>query len=297
MQLRIEHHVAARDRILADAVAGEIERAALAGRAALGRAVLRVDRAHARRKPGRADRHAVADRDRAGQHGAGHDRAGAGKRERAIDREAEAAVAPRALPMLARGREQALAQRVDALAGDGRDRQDLGAGEAGAGAARARSRPRPRRAASGVDEIGLGQRDDAALDAEQVDDREMLARLRHDAVVGGDHQQHEIDAGRAGQHVVHELLVPRHVDEAEHRAVRRRQVGEAEIDRDAARLLLLQAVGIDAGERAHQRGLAVVDVAGGADDHGMAPPRSSAGKVRQRSRRSSSRQRRSSTSA
>ena len=46
-----------------------------------------------------------------------------------------------------------------------------------------------------------------------------------------------------------------------------RQIGEAEIDRDAARLLLLQAVGIDAGQRAHERGLAVVDMAGGADDH------------------------------
>ena len=32
----------------------------------------------------------------------------------------------------------------------------------------------------------------------------------------------------------------------------------------------VQAVGIDAGQRAHQRGLAVIDVAGGADDHGAA---------------------------
>ncbi len=46
----IEHDVAARDRVLGDAVAGEIERAALAGLAAFGRPVLRVDRAHARRQ-------------------------------------------------------------------------------------------------------------------------------------------------------------------------------------------------------------------------------------------------------
>ena len=95
----------------------------------------------------------------------------------------------------------------------------------------------------------------------------MLAGLRHDAVVCGDHQQHEIDAGGAGQHVVNEFLVPRHVDEAEHGAVRRRQIGEAEIDGNAARFLFLQPVGIDAGQRAHQRGLAVVDMAGGSDDH------------------------------
>ena len=57
------------------------------------------------------------------------------------------------------------------------------------------------------------------LDAEQVDDRQMLARLRHDPVVGRDDQQHEVDAGGAGQHVVHEALVAGHVDEAEHVAV------------------------------------------------------------------------------
>ena len=51
----------------------------------------------------------------------------------------------------------------------------------------------------------------------------------------------------------------------------RSRVGEAEIDGDAARLLLLQAVGIDAGQRLHQRRLAVVDMARGADDHGSAP--------------------------
>ena len=55
--------------------------------------------------------------------------------------------------------------------------------------------------------------------------------------------------------------------------VRHRLVGEAEIDGDAARFLLLQPVGVDAGQRPHQRGLAVVDMAGGADDHGVASGR------------------------
>src|SRR5205823_1817630 len=66
-----------------------------------------------------------------------------------------------------------------------------------------------------------------------------------------------------------EPLVPRHVDHADRLgdALRREiEVREAELDGDAALLLLLQAVGVDAGERAHQRGLAVVDVSGGADD-------------------------------
>ena len=45
------------------------------------------------------------------------------------------------------------------------------------------------------------------------------------------------------------------------------EVREAELDGDAALLLLLEPIGVDAGERAHQRRLAVVDVTGGADDH------------------------------
>ena len=49
---------------------------------------------------------------------------------------------------------------------------------------------------------------------------------------------------------------------------RQRERREAELDRDAARLLLRQAVGVDAGQRAHERGLAVVDVSGGAEHVG-----------------------------
>ena len=58
-----------------------------------------------------------------------------------------------------------------------------------------------------------------------------------------------------------------------------REVGEAELDGDAAAPLLGQPVGVDAGERLHQRRLAVVDVAGGADDdpeHGWSRARGAA---------------------
>ena len=54
---------------------------------------------------------------------------------------------------------------------------------------------------------------------------------------------------------------------------RQLQVGEAEVDGDAAALLFLEAVGVDAGERLHQRGLAVIDMPGRAGDdvlHGPA---------------------------
>ncbi len=43
---------------------------------------------------------------------------------------------------------------------------------------------------------------------------------------------------------------------------------EPELDRHAARVLLGQAVGVDAGQRAHERRLAVVDVAGGPERQG-----------------------------
>ena len=71
-----------------------------------------------------------------------------------------------------------------------------------------------------------------------------------------------------GEHIVDEALMPRHIDEAKKLAVRQPQIRKADIDGEAARLLLRQPVGIDAGQRAHQRGLAVVHMSGRRDDHG-----------------------------
>src|SRR5205823_1626238 len=99
------------------------------------------------------------------------------------------------------------------------------------------------------------------------DDGEMLDRLRHDAVIGGNDNEDEIDAGGPGEHVVDEALMPRHIDKTEHPAAGRGQISKAEIDRDAARLLFLQAIGVDAGKGTDQRRLAVIDVAGCPDDH------------------------------
>ena len=97
----------------------------------------------------------------------------------------------------------------------------------------------------------------------------MLAGLRHHAFVGRDDQQREVDAADAGQHVLDEALVAGDVHDLDRQPVGRVEVGEAEVDRDAAGLLLRQAVGVDAGERLDQRRLAVVDVPGGADDDVM----------------------------
>ena len=113
-----------------------------------------------------------------------------------------------------RRRFQPLAQPIDALAGPRRDREDFGALQLRSGDRLADLRDHLGDAL-GRGEVGLGQRHNAALDAEQVDDRQMFARLRHDAVIGGDRQQREIDAAGAGQHGVDEAFVAGHVDEAE----------------------------------------------------------------------------------
>ena len=147
-----------------------------------------------------------------------------------------------------------------------------------------------------VDRVRLRDGDDAVLDAEQAQHREVLVRLRARTFLRVDHEQEEVDAGRAGDHRAHEPLVPGHVDEREAAAVGQLERRVAEVDRDPARLLLGQPVGVLAGERAHEPGLAVVDVAGGADGQRHArtdgrrlrrPPSSPS--VRQSSRRRPSR--------
>ena len=119
-----------------------------------------------------------------------------------------------------------------------------------------------------VGDVALRERDEAARHAQEPADVEVLAGLGHDRLVGGHHQGDRVDAVRARQHVPHEPLVAGHVHEGGDDAFPELGVGEAEVDRDPALLLLLQAVGVGAGERAHEGALAVVDVAGGPDDEG-----------------------------
>src|SRR5437588_9554367 len=79
--------------------------------------------------------------------------------------------------------------------------------------------------------------------------------------------------------------MPRHIDKAELGAVGQAGIGKAQIDRQPAALFLGQPVGIDPGQGAHQRGLAVVDMAGGREDHGFSEescPTNSASSSRQR---------------
>jgi len=90
----------------------------------------------------------------------------------------------------------------------------------------------------------------------------VLRGLGHDGAVGGHDQQVEVDAGGAGDHRAHEALVARYVDDRQGAARRQIEPCVAELDRDPARLLLGEAVGVDPGQRADQRRFAVVYVAG-----------------------------------
>src|SRR5207249_11811290 len=70
---------------------------------------------------------------------------------------------------------------------------------------------------------------------------------------------------RSSDLVAHEPFVPLHVHYAGDDAVAERERGESQIDGDPAPFLLFPTVGVHAGQRLDQRGLAVVDVTGGAD--------------------------------
>ena len=79
------------------------------------------------------------------------------------------------------------------------------------------------------------------LEAEQPEDFQVFAGLRHDRVVGRDDEQGEVDAGGPGEHVLDEPLVAGHVHDAE-AVVAEVEAGEADVDGDAAGLLLRQPV-------------------------------------------------------
>src|SRR5205823_4362935 len=94
-----------------------------------------------------------------------------------------------------------------------------------------------------------------------------------DPFVGSDHQQHQVNAAYSGQHVAHEAFVSGHVHEAQAQGLAtfggQVQVRETNVNGDAAPFLFFQPVGVNASQRFHQRGFAVINMAGGSDDDGL----------------------------
>ena len=98
----------------------------------------------------------------------------------------------------------------------------------------------------------------------------MFLRLRHPGIVGGNDEKREIDRADACHHVVDKIGVSRDVDHAELEGVvafaGKGKVGKAELNSNASFFFLRQTIWIGAGEGLDQGRLAVVDMAGGADD-------------------------------
>ena len=261
-QLGMTHDVAAGQ---AGAVQpDQVERHALAPMRLGRRFAVHLERPHARFAAPGQHAHRLALAHAPGQRGAGHDHAVALEHEHAIHRQPEIAGQPR--PRVGvELRRDFLLQPLDPVARQRRDRQDRRAFE-----------HRVEREnldllahvgnAGRIHHVGLGDREHALAHAEQVQKVEMLLGLRHDPIVRGHGEQRQIDPLRTGQHVADEPFVAGHVDDAGPFAARQVQVGEAQVDGDAAFFFFLEPVGVLAGQGLEQRGLAVVDVAGGPDD-------------------------------
>ena len=121
----------------------------------------------------------------------------------------------------------------------------------------------------GIDRIGFGQHGNATPHAQQLQNVEVLPRLRLDRLIRRNHQQHQINATHACQHVAHKALVPGNIDKAQPQSLSARRlvirggqvhVREAKVNGDASPLLFLQSVSINPGQSLHQRGFTVVDV-------------------------------------
>ena len=238
--------------------AGERDGDTLPRLGALHRAVVHLHAPHAHRAAVRLDAQLVALADRSRPERSRHDGADPAEREGAVDVEPGR---PVCLVSRDRGRDlrQRRSQLVEADAGARARRHD---GSAGDELLRLDARELERLL---VDRVGLRERDDAVLDPEQAQDREMLVRLRARPLAGVDHEEEEVDAARARDHGADEALVPGDVDDREARAVGQLERRVAEVDRDPALVLLGQPVGVLAGQRLDERRLAVVDVTRGAD--------------------------------
>ena len=244
--------------------AGQIDRDPAPRDRDLGLLPMRLNAARPRANPTRLELDLLTELEVPADERARGDRAESGDAEHPVDRQPwPAEVLP--TRRLVQRPVEGLEQLGQASAGDGRDDDERRPGQARASDPTADvllDEVEPVR----LDEVGLRQGDDRPLHPEQLKYREVLLCLGHDALVGRDDEQCEVDAPDAREHVLDEPLVARHVDDAHLSSAGQLQPGEAEVDRHAPVLLLLEPVRVDPGERVDERGLPVVDVARGSDD-------------------------------
>ncbi len=251
-ETRIDDPVAAADPRLVDR--GEIQCAALSRMADVGRAMLRMEAAHAHRLVRGGETQGVAGTHAAAEYGAGDDGAVTREREDAIDRETEQAVVAARLPS-ARRLAQCGIERGDArIARDVRLRFEYRRAASAGGASKASisARTVSRRAASARSTLVIATAPCVTPSSWRIARCSRVCGMTPSSAATT--SSGEIDAARAGRHRMDEAFVPGHVDDAEHVAVGKRGVRIAEFDRDAAGLLFLETVGVDAGQRVYQRG-------------------------------------------
>jgi hypothetical protein len=106
--------------------------------------------------------------------------------------------------------------------------------------------------------IDFRERDDPLLDTEDPQDVQVLDRLGHDAIVGGDDEQEGVDPSGPRDHVLDEALVTGHVDQAGPPSARKVELRVPRHDGDAPAMFLFQTVGIRARHVTDERGLAMV---------------------------------------
>ena len=239
---------------------------ALTRRGALHRDVVHLDGPHPHVAAGRLQPELVARADRPRPERPGDDGPDPDEREDAVDEEPRREVGP-ALLDVRRDFGERRPELVEPCPGDAADRDDRRAGNE---LASLLDRELQRLL---VDGVRLRDCDDAVVDPEEPEDREMLVGLRPRALRRVDDEQEEVDARGARDHRPDEPLVTRDVDERERRAVRELEGRVAEVDRDAAGTLLGQPVGVLARERPDEGRLPVVDVTRGADGqrHALRP--------------------------
>ena len=118
-----------------------------------------------------------------------------------------------------------------------------------------------------VDDIALGQSDDAGGNLEKREYVEVLTRLRHHAFVRRDDEQRHINSACTREHSPDEAFVPWHIHDTDRPDAVDVQRGESKINRDPAPLFLRKPVGIDSSERSDERSLSMIDVTGGSEYH------------------------------
>ncbi len=113
-----------------------------------------------------------------------------------------------------------------------------------------------------IHQVGLGKHHNTLLDMKHLKNLKMLNRLRHNALIQGNHQKHQVDAANTCQHVLHKLLMARYIYDSNMDSGVIGQVGKSQLNGYSPFLLLLQPVRIRPCKGLYETCLAVVHMTG-----------------------------------